>query len=70
VRWLVGTTDLADWRGDLDVWVFGDGQLGRVEGRLGGPGYDLDEKAIRADVSVVLDATYRGEPVNLVPPGG
>jgi hypothetical protein len=70
VRWLVGTTDLADWRGDLDVWVFADGQLGRVEGRLGGPGYDLDEDAIRADVSVVLDATYRGAPVNLVPPGG
>ncbi len=70
VRWLVGTADLSDWRGELDVWVFADGQLGRVEGRLGGPGYDLEEDAIRADVSVVLDATYRGEPVNLVPPAG
>lgn len=70
VRWLVGTADLSDWRGELDVWVFADGQLGRVEGRLGGPGFDLEEDAIRADVSVVLDATYRGKPVNLVPPAG
>ena len=70
VRWLVGTTDLADWRGELDVWVFADGQVGRVEGRLGGPGFDLEEEAIRADVSVVLDATYRGQPINLAPPGG
>jgi hypothetical protein len=70
VRWLVGTTDLSSWRGELETWVFGDGQLGRVEARLGGPGYDLEEGAIRADVSVVLDATYRGDPINLVPPAG
>jgi hypothetical protein len=68
VRWFVGATDLETWRGYLDAWVFADGQLGRVEGRLEGPGFDLEEGAIRADVSVVLDATYRGEPVNLVPP--
>ncbi len=68
VRWFVGTTDLATWRGSLDAWVFADGQLGRVEGRVEGPGYDLDEGAIRADLAVVLDATYRGDPVNIVPP--
>lgn len=68
VRWFVGSTDLAAWRGELDVWVFSDGQLGRVEGRLGGPGFDLQEDAIRADLSVVLDATHRGAPVNIAPP--
>jgi hypothetical protein len=68
IRWLVGSADLATWRGNLDAWVFSDGQLGRVEARLEGPGFDLEEGAIRADLSVVLDATYRGEPVNIVPP--
>jgi hypothetical protein len=68
VRWFVGAADLATWRGSLDVWVFADGQLGRIEGRVEGPGYDLEEDAIGADLAVVLDATYRGEPVNIVPP--
>lgn len=68
VRWFVGSTDLGAWRGSLDAWVFADGQLGRVEGRVEGPGFDLEEGAIRALLAVVLDATYRGEPVNIVPP--
>jgi hypothetical protein len=68
VRWLVGSADLAAWRGTLEAWVFSDGQLGRVEGRLDGPGYDLADGAIRAEMDVVLDATHRGEPVNIVPP--
>jgi hypothetical protein len=68
VRWFVGQADLAGWRGTLDAWVFSDGQLGRVDGRLQGPGYDLADGAIRAALGVVLDATHRGEPVNIVPP--
>jgi hypothetical protein len=68
VRWLVGGTDLDVWRGDLDVWVFADGQLGRVEARLEGPGFHLEEGALRAELTAVLDATYRGQPVEVVPP--
>ena len=30
VRWLVGPTDVHRWRGELDYWVFLDGQVGQV----------------------------------------
>ena len=68
VRWLVGATDLADWRGAIDTWVFADGQLGRAEGRLGGPGFEISPGAIRGELSAVLTATHRGDPVTVFPP--
>jgi hypothetical protein len=68
VRWLVGDTDLADWRGEIDAWVFADGQLGRAEGRLGGPGFAISSGAIRCDITATLTATKRGEPVRVTPP--
>ena len=33
VAWLVGDADLAHWRGQLDYWVFLDGQIGRIDGQ-------------------------------------
>ena len=36
VNWLVGSADLSLWRGELDYWVFLDGQLGRVTGSVNG----------------------------------
>jgi hypothetical protein len=68
VRWLVGATDLEVWRGDLDYWVFVDGELGRAEGRLGGPGFEIAPGDIRVDLSTVLTATHRGDPVTIWPP--
>ena len=68
VRWLVGATDLADWRGEIDAWVFADGQLGRAEGRLGGPGFAIAPGAIRSELTAALTATNRGVPVTVVPP--
>jgi len=68
VRWLVGATDLADWRGEIDAWVFADGQLGRAEGRLGGPGFEIAPDAIRVELSTILTATHRGEPLTVISP--
>ena len=68
VRWLVGDADLATWRGEIDVWIFADGQLGRVEGMLGGPGFEVEPDAIRAELTTVLTATSRGTPVTITPP--
>ena len=68
VRWLVGATDLSGWRGEADFWVFADGELGRAEGRLGGPGFEIAEGAIRSELSAVLTATHRGDPASVVPP--
>ena len=36
VAWLVGDADLHRWRGQLDYWVFLDGQLGQVAGSANG----------------------------------
>ena len=68
VRWLVGATDLSSWRGEIDAWVFADGQLGRAEGRLSGPGFEIVPGAIRAELTATLTATHRGEPVTVTPP--
>jgi hypothetical protein len=68
VRWLVGDADLDRWQGSLDLWVFADGQLGRAEGRLGGPGFTVEPDAIRAELVTVLTATDRGLAMSVVPP--
>jgi hypothetical protein len=68
VRWLVGDTDLAGWRGEIDAWIFADGQLGRAEGRLGGPGFAIEADAIRGDLTAAMTATHRGDPVSVAPP--
>jgi hypothetical protein len=68
VRWLVGAADLSDWRGEIDAWVFADGQLGRAEGRLGGPGFAIAPDAIRGELTASLTATHRGDPVTVAPP--
>jgi hypothetical protein len=68
VRWLVGSTDLAGWRGEIDAWVFADGQLGRAEGRLGGPGFAIAPGAIRGELTATLTAIHRGNPVTVTPP--
>ncbi|HEX5826508.1 MAG TPA: hypothetical protein VFY23_03235 [Candidatus Limnocylindrales bacterium] len=68
VNLIVGATDLSRWRGDLDYWVFADGQLGQAEGRLDGPAGSLDPDALNAVVRFRLTATDRGLPISVLPP--
>jgi hypothetical protein len=68
VRWLVGDADIDRWRGYVDAWVFADGQLGRVEGSLGGPGFTIRDGAILGELRATLTATNRGEAVTVTPP--
>ena len=68
VSLLVGGTDISRWRGDLDYWVFADGQLGQVDGSLTGPAMDLGDDALQAGVRFRLLAFDRGEPVTVGPP--
>jgi hypothetical protein len=60
---LIGDTDTSVWRGYLDFWVFGDGQLGQAEGRIEGPASGLDPDALLANVRFRLLAIDRGLPV-------
>ena len=65
---LVGETDLSRWRGELDYWVFADGQLGQVDGRLTGPAGSLDTDALNALIRFRLTAVDRGLPITVMPP--
>lgn len=68
VRWLVGDAPLGRWRGDLDYWVFLDGQLGRLTGRVNGDAGGIRDGALQATIRVELAATDRGRPVRVVAP--
>jgi hypothetical protein len=68
VALLVGQTDISRWRGTLDYWVFGDGQLGQADGSVTGPAIDLDEDALQAGLRFRMLAYDRGLPVRVLPP--
>ena len=68
VKWLVGDADLHRWRGELDYWVFMDGQLGQVIGDASGDAIEIVDGAILATVNIKLTATERGDTVVIYPP--
>ncbi len=68
VALLVGQTDISRWRGDLDFWVFADGELGQVDGNLNGPAIGLDDDALQAGLRFRMLAYDRGLPITVLPP--
>jgi hypothetical protein len=68
IQWLVGDADIHRWRGELDYWVFMDGQLGQVVGDASGDAIEIVDGAILATVNVKLTATRRGDTVVIYPP--
>lgn len=59
VRLLVGDVAVRHWRGELDYWIFADGELGRASGSVSGPGSDIVEGGLQARVRVTMTATDR-----------
>jgi hypothetical protein len=68
VRWLVGSADLRRWRGQLDYWVFLDGQVGQVAGSASGEAAGVVPDALLGTVEVRLTATERGRSFVVYPP--
>ena len=68
VTWLVGDEDMSIWRGELDYWIFLDGQLGRVTGSISGDAGSIREGALQGTIRVDLAATDRGRIVRIDPP--
>jgi hypothetical protein len=68
VELLVGGTDISRWKGELDVWVFADGQLGQAEGSVEGPAEDLGDDALQAGVRFRVLAYDRGSIAVVLPP--
>ncbi len=68
VGWLVGTADLHRWRGQLDYWVFLDGEVGQIAGSINGEGARVVPEAIQGTIEVRLTATERGANLVVYPP--
>jgi hypothetical protein len=70
VRWLVGDDTLRRWRGQLDYWVFTDGELGRVSGSVNGPAEAFGISGIQDTIRIELSATDRDAVRSIVRPAG
>jgi hypothetical protein len=68
VRWLVGDADLHRWRGQLDYWVFLDGQLGQVAGGANGEATEIAPDSLLASIELRLTATDRDRDHVVYPP--
>jgi len=68
VALLVGDADISRWRGELDFWVFSDGQLGQADGRITGSAVGIAEGALQAGIRFRMLAYDRGLPVSVLPP--
>jgi hypothetical protein len=56
--WLLGSADLDAWRGEINYWVFGDGEVGRIEGSVNGEAQGI-MPGLLATINVRLTATDR-----------
>lgn len=68
VELLVGGTDIARWKGELNVWIFADGQLGQADGAIDGPAPDLGDDVLQGGVRFRMLAFDRGAPMVVEPP--
>jgi hypothetical protein len=68
IELLVGGADITRWRGNVDFWVFADGQLGQVDGRVTGPALTLADDAMLAGLRFRITAVDRGLPITVLPP--
>jgi hypothetical protein len=65
---LVGDVDLYHWRGELDYWVFADGELGRASGSVSGAGTGIVEGGLQATVRATMIAIERDRSHAIVRP--
>lgn len=68
VRWLVGAADLGHWRGQLDYWIFTDGELGQIAGSINGEGSAIEHEALQGTIEVHMTATERERDLVIYPP--
>jgi hypothetical protein len=70
VSWFAAGNTLAHWRGQLDFWVFSDGEVGQVQGSVSGEAEPLGRSGIVGTIAVTLDATERDRSRVIVAPTG
>jgi len=70
VDWFVLADTLGHWRGELDFWVFSDGEIGQIQGSVSGEAEPLGRTGIVGTIAVTLDATERDRFRSIAPPSG
>jgi hypothetical protein len=68
LAWLTGDADLHTWRGEMDYWIFGDGEVGKAYGWVNGPAQGI-LPGLLATVYVDMTATDRDAAVSISAPG-
>jgi hypothetical protein len=76
LRWVLdggqasGRTDVGRWRGQMDWWVFGDGELGRASTEVSGSSADTawQGSGVRAVLEAELEAVDRDRPITITVP--
>jgi hypothetical protein len=66
--WFVGDDTLEHWRGQLDYWIFSDGEVGKVQSTVSGEAEPLGREGILGALTVNLDATERDQFRTISPP--
>lgn len=69
IEWLVGHPDLHRWRGQLDYWVFADGQLGQVRAAVNGEAASIGARGLQANLRAWMIATDRDRHAVVSAPG-
>jgi hypothetical protein len=68
VKWLTKTAVLETWRGEINFWVFGDGEVGMITGSINGAAQEILPHGIQATIKVRMTATNRDTQVSILPP--
>jgi hypothetical protein len=66
---LVGEAGLDRWRGELDYWVFADGEVGRVAGSVNGDAASIRDTGLQGTLRATMTATERDRDHAIVRPG-
>ena len=66
---LVGDAGLDRWRGELDYWVFADGEVGRVAGSVNGDAASIGDTGLQGTLRATMTATQRDRDHVIVRPG-
>jgi hypothetical protein len=67
--YLIADADVSRWRGELDYWMFTDGELGRASVVINGDAVGLAVAGLQAHIRATLIATERDAPHAVSPPG-
>ncbi len=66
--WLIGDANVSTWRGELEYWIFGDGEVGKVVGYVNGNSGSILPHGLLATVNITLTATDRGSSITIAAP--